>query len=58
MPRKTCRTAHPTGFVLQIVVNVPFQQPIFHTHPLISIEWLIVLGLAQTLANAEELTNQ
>ena len=43
-------------FLLLLVVNVPFLQPIFNTHSLSSTEWLIVLGLAIIPAIAEEFT--
>ncbi|HWQ83198.1 MAG TPA: cation-translocating P-type ATPase, partial [Anaerolineales bacterium] len=42
--------------LLLLVVNVPFLQPIFNTHPLAVREWLIVLGLAVFPAIAEEFT--
>jgi Ca2+-transporting ATPase len=42
--------------LLLLVVNVPFLQPIFNTHPLTGAEWLIVLGLAIIPAIAEEIT--
>ncbi len=43
-------------FLLLLVVNVPFLQPIFNTHFLSPKEWLIVLGLALIPAFSEELT--
>jgi len=42
--------------LLILVVSVPFLQPIFNTHFLAPIEWLIVLGLALIPAGAEEIT--
>ncbi len=43
-------------FLLLLVVNVPFLQPIFNTHYLAGKEWLIVLGLALIPAISEEIT--
>ena len=43
-------------FLLLLVVNVPFLQPIFNTHFLSGREWLIVLGLATIPAISEEIT--
>jgi Ca2+-transporting ATPase len=43
-------------FLLLLVVNVPFLQPIFNTHYLSSQEWLVVLVLALIPAIAEEIT--
>ncbi|RPJ49594.1 MAG: cation-transporting P-type ATPase, partial [Chloroflexi bacterium] len=43
-------------FLLFMVTNVPFLQPIFNTHTLAPTEWLVVLGLALIPATAEELT--
>lgn len=43
-------------FLLLLVVNVPFLQPIFNTHFLSGTEWLIVLGLATIPAISEEIT--
>jgi Ca2+-transporting ATPase len=43
-------------FLLLLVVNVPFLQPIFNTHFLRWNEWVIVLGLALVPAIMEEFT--
>jgi len=43
-------------FLLLLVVNVPFLQPIFNTHFLSLNEWIWVLGLALIPAISEELT--
>jgi Ca2+-transporting ATPase len=43
-------------FLLLLVVNVPFLQPIFNTHFLSWSEWAVVLGLALVPAIMEELT--
>jgi len=43
-------------FLLLLVINVPFFQPIFNTHFLSLVEWLSVLGLALIPAVVEELT--
>ncbi len=43
-------------FLLMVVVNVPFFQPIFNTQSLNVNEWLFVLGLALIPATAEEIT--
>ena len=43
-------------FLLILVVNVPFLQPIFNTHFLRWNEWAIVLGLALIPAVIEEIT--
>jgi P-type Ca2+ transporter type 2C len=43
-------------FLLLLVVNVPFLQPIFNTHFLRWNEWLLVLGLALIPAVTEEIT--
>jgi Ca2+-transporting ATPase len=43
-------------FLLLLVVNVPFLQPIFNTHFLRWNEWLVVLGLALVPAVMEEIT--
>ena len=43
-------------FLLLLVVNMPFLQPIFNTHFLNPNEWLIVVGLALIPALSEELT--
>ncbi len=43
-------------FLLLLVVNTPFLQPIFNTHFLSGKEWLIVLGLALIPAVSEEIT--
>ena len=42
--------------LLLLVINVPFLQPFFNTHPLTALEWGIVVGLALIPAVAEELT--
>lgn len=42
--------------LLLLVINVPFLQPIFNTHPLTASEWLTVLGLALIPAVCEEIT--
>ena len=42
--------------LLLLVVNLPFLQPIFNTHPLSGREWGVVLGLAIIPAIAEEIT--
>ena len=42
--------------LLLLVINVPFLQPFFNTHPLNALEWGIVVGLALIPAAAEELT--
>lgn len=42
--------------LMLLVVNVPFLQPVFNTHFLSGMEWLVVLGLALIPAAAEELT--
>jgi hypothetical protein len=42
--------------MLFLVVNVAFLQPIFNTHFLALIEWLIVIGLSLIPAISEELT--
>jgi Ca2+-transporting ATPase len=42
--------------LIVLVVNVPFLQPIFHTHFLTLNEWLIVIGLALIPAISEEIT--
>jgi hypothetical protein len=39
-----------------LVVNVPFLQPIFNTHFLQPVEWVVVLGLALIPAISEEIT--
>ena len=43
-------------FLLLLVVNVPFLQPIFNTHFLSRREWLVVVGLAFIPAVSEEIT--
>jgi Ca2+-transporting ATPase len=43
-------------FLLLMVVNVPFLQPIFNTHTMSGTEWMIVIGLALIPAVSEELT--
>jgi P-type Ca2+ transporter type 2C len=43
-------------FLLLLVVNVPFLQPIFNTHTMSPVEWGVVLGLALIPAIAEEIT--
>jgi Ca2+-transporting ATPase len=43
-------------FLLLLVVNVPFLQPIFNTHSMSFTEWAIVLGLASIPAISEEIT--
>jgi Ca2+-transporting ATPase len=43
-------------FLIALVVNVPFLQPIFNTHWLNLNEWLIVIGLAIIPAISEEIT--
>jgi Ca2+-transporting ATPase len=43
-------------FLLLLVTNVPFLQPIFNTHFLSGTEWMVVLGLALIPAVAEEIT--
>ncbi len=43
-------------FLLLLVINVPFFQPIFNTHYLAWTEWLFVLGLSLVPAAAEEIT--
>ena len=43
-------------FLLLLVVNLPFLQPIFNTHFLTVREWSVVLGLAILPAIAEEIT--
>ena len=43
-------------FLLLLVINIPFFQPIFNTHFLAPIEWLFVLGLALIPAVVEEFT--
>lgn len=42
--------------LLLVVVSVPFLQPIFNTHFLAPLEWLIVFGLSLIPAVAEEIT--
>jgi Ca2+-transporting ATPase len=42
--------------LMLLVINVPFLQPIFNTHPLAPIEWAFVIGLALIPAVAEEIT--
>jgi len=42
--------------LLLLVVNLPFLQPIFNTHPLSTREWTVVVGLAIIPAIAEEIT--
>jgi Ca2+-transporting ATPase len=42
-------------FLLLLVINVPFLQPIFNTHYLAWNEWLFVLGLALIPAVSEEI---
>jgi Ca2+-transporting ATPase len=43
-------------FLLMLVINVPFLQPVFNTHFLEWNEWLFVLGLALIPAVSEEIT--
>jgi P-type Ca2+ transporter type 2C len=43
-------------FLLLLVINVPFLQPIFNTHFLAAREWLFVLALALIPAISEEIT--
>ena len=43
-------------FLLLLVVNVPFLQPIFNTHFLSWTEWTMVVGLALIPAISEEVT--
>lgn len=43
-------------FLILLVTSIPFLQPIFNTHFLRPVEWLIVLGLALIPATAEEIT--
>ncbi len=42
--------------LLLLVINIPFLQPIFNTHPLAPVEWSFVLGLSLIPATAEEIT--
>ena len=42
--------------LLLMVVNLPFLQPIFNTHPLSGREWTVVVGLAIIPAIVEEIT--
>jgi len=42
--------------LMLLVVNVPFLQPVFNTHFLKPVEWLVVISLALIPALAEELT--
>jgi Ca2+-transporting ATPase len=42
--------------LMLLVVNVPFLQPVFNTHFLKPVEWLVVVSLALIPATAEELT--
>jgi Ca2+-transporting ATPase len=42
--------------LLLLVINVPFLQPVFNTHPLSSTEWGTVIGLSLIPAVAEEMT--
>ena len=42
--------------LMLLVVNVPFLQPVFNTHFLMPVEWLVVVSLALVPATAEELT--
>ena len=42
--------------LLVLVTTVPFLQPVFNTHAMTGIEWLIVLGLALIPAISEEIT--
>lgn len=42
--------------LILLVVSVPFLQPIFNTHFMRPVEWLVVIGLALIPATAEELT--
>ncbi len=43
-------------FLLLLVINVPFLQPIFNTHFMSLREWGFVLGLALIPAVSEEIT--
>ena len=43
-------------FLLLLVINVPFLQPIFNTHFMSLREWGVVLGLALIPAVSEEIT--
>jgi Ca2+-transporting ATPase len=43
-------------FLLLLVVNVPFLQPVFNTHFLSVTEWLIVVGISLLPATSEEFT--
>ncbi len=43
-------------FLLLLVINVPFLQPIFNTHFLDPIEWIVVIGLSLLPAISEEIT--
>ena len=42
--------------LLLLVVNIPFLQPIFNTHFLAPIEWLVVVSVALVPAIGEEIT--
>jgi Ca2+-transporting ATPase len=42
--------------LLLLVINVPFFQPIFNTHFMAPVEWLVVVGLALIPAVSEEFT--
>jgi len=43
-------------FLLLLVINIPFLQPVFNTHFLSVTEWLVVVGLALLPAVCEEFT--
>jgi len=43
-------------FLLLLVVNIPFLQPVFNTHFLSATEWLVVVGIALLPAISEEFT--
>jgi Ca2+-transporting ATPase len=43
-------------FLMMLVINLPFLQPIFNTHFMSLNEWVVVLGLALIPAVSEEIT--